>query len=80
MTQAVLLGQADLAAGYKMHDRMSPEKRRIQLGVENKQQKSDAQEQKRTDVKIWTKNRWAVIVEGRKIGKTYPDVERLCSG
>ena len=32
MTQAVLLGQADLAADYKMHQRMSPEEGENRVG------------------------------------------------
>ena len=40
MTQAVLLGQADLAADYKKHPRMSP-KGRIELADETRQQKSE---------------------------------------
>ena len=38
MTQAVLLGQADIAGDYKMHQRMSPVKRECsgQTGPDNR--------------------------------------------
>ena len=43
MTQAVLLGQADLAADYKKHPRRSPRRERMQWAVETREQKSEDQ-------------------------------------
>ena len=68
MTQAVLLGQADLAAAYKMQPRMSPE------GKREFSWQSRTTNGGRADLE---RERWAVIVEGRKKENTYLDVDRL---
>jgi len=77
VTQAVLLGQADLAAGYKMDHRMSPRKGECSWQSRPGNRRVKIRQQKRKDVKIWTEKRWAVIAEGRKKENAYLDVDRL---
>jgi len=49
VTQAVLLGQTVLAAGYKMDHRMSPGEERMQWADGTRQQKSEDLQQRRTN-------------------------------